>query len=55
MTIAINILFWVFVIAAVWAVAYYWRAAPWPIVSMLLLACVILLGIATFGGLHLVR
>jgi len=55
MAVTIGILFWVLVLVLVIWGGVYWRTVSWPVYVPLLLACIILLGIATFGGLHLVR
>jgi hypothetical protein len=55
MTLAIGVLFWVLILVAL----ILWLSGrppqPWPWPGLILFVCTILLGIAVFGGLHLVR
>lgn len=55
MTLAIGIVFWVLVIIAIALWAMNRPPQPWPWPSLLMFACIVLLGVATFGGLHFVR
>lgn len=54
MTLALGILFWIIaiVLAALWIAQ---RPSVWPWPSVLLFVLIVILGIAQFGGLHLVR
>lgn len=50
MSIGLGILFWVIVIVA--AIAWFTRASYPHFFGWAMIACVIILGIAEFGGLH---